>query len=230
MIIEINLLPGPKKKRGAARGLSVPSFSELVSKVRDPLLLGAGAALVGSVATTAFLYTTQQAQISRLEEQATRVRAESRRFTNLLAQKRRAENLRDSLLQELQAIRQIDADRYVWAHVLEEVTKALPDYTWLAGLSVLPSAPQVGEQADPADPDVPPPMRFSLDGRTSDIGAYTRFLRQLSTSPWVGRVRGGATRTVIEQDKALTAFSITVTFKQADSAFIRTVPVHTSVR
>ncbi len=227
MIIEINLLPGPKKKRGAARGISVPSFSELVSKVRDPLLLGAGAALVGSVATTAFLYTSQQAQISRLEEQATRVRAESRRFTNLLAQKRRVENLRDSLLQELQAIRQIDADRYVWAHVLEEVTKALPDYTWLAGLTVLPDAPQVGELADS---DVPPPMRFSLDGRTSDIGAYTRFLRQLSTSPWVGRVREGATRTVIEQDKALTAFSITVTFKQADSAFVRTVPLHTSVR
>ncbi len=229
MIIEINLLPGPKKKRGAARGISMPSFSELVSKVRDPLLLGAVAALVGSVATTAFLYTTQQAQISRLEEQATRVRAESRRFANLLAQKRRAENLRDSLLQELQAIRQIDADRYVWAHVLEEVTKALPDYTWLAGLSVLSSAPQVGELAD--DPDAPPPpMRFSLDGRTSEISAYTRFLRQLSTSPWVGRVREGATSTVIEQDKALIAFGITVTFKQADSAFIRTVPLHASVR
>ncbi len=227
MIIEINLLPGPKKKRGAARGISVPSFSELVSKVREPLMLGAGAALIGSVAATAFLYTTQQAQISRLEEQATRVRAESRRFTNLLAQKRREENLRDSLLQELQAIRQIDADRYVWAHVLEEVTKALPDYTWLAGLTVLSSAPQVGELVDP---DVQEPIRFSLDGRTSDIGAYTRFLRQLSTSPWVGRVREGATSTVIEQDKALTAFSITVTFKQADSAFVRTVPLHESVR
>ncbi len=205
----------------------MPSFSELVSKVRDPLLLGAVAALVGSVATTAFLYTTQRAQASRLEGQATNVRAEARRFANLLEQKRRAENLRDSLVQELRAIRQIDSDRYVWAHVLEEVTKALPDYTWLAGLTVLSSAAQVGELVDP---DVRQPVRFSLDGRTSDIGAYTRFLRQLSTSPWIGRVREGATSTVIEQDKALTAFSITVTFKQADSAFVRTAPLHESVR
>ncbi len=205
----------------------MPSFSELVSKVKDPLMLGAGAALIGSVATTAFLYTTQQAQIKGLEEQATRVRAEARRFTNLMAQKTRAENLRDSLLRELQAIRQIDADRYVWPHVLEEVTKALPDYTWLAGLTVLSGAPEVGALADP---NAPQPVRVSLEGRTSDISAYTRFLRQLSTSPWVGRVREGATSTVIEQDKALTAFSITVTFKQADSAFVRTVPLHESVR
>jgi Tfp pilus assembly protein PilN len=74
------------------------------------------------------------------------------------------------------------------------------------------------------------PVRFTIDGRTSDIGAYTRFLRNLAASPWVGAVVPGANRTVVEDDKALTAFSITATFVQADSAFIRTVSVAESVR
>ncbi len=45
MKIEINLLPGARKKaRGA--GLSLPDFSEIVARVKDPLLVGALAAWV----------------------------------------------------------------------------------------------------------------------------------------------------------------------------------------
>jgi Tfp pilus assembly protein PilN len=145
----------------------------------------------------------------------------------MMEKKRQAESLRDSLEQELQEISGIDSDRYVWPHVLEEVTKALPDYTWLVGVNMV-QAPAV--PGGPPDSLVKQPVRFTIDGRTSDIGAYTRFLRNLAASPWVGAVVPGANRTVVEDDKALTAFSITATFVQADSAFIRTVSVAESVR
>ena len=124
-------------------------------------------------------------------------------------------------------IRTIDSDRYVWPHVLEEVTRSLPDYTWLVGLNVVQAAPMVTTEGAPVGPV---PVRFMIDGRTSDIGAYTRFLRNLANSPWMSNVVPGATRTVVEDEKALTAFSITATFRQADSSFIRTVPVSASVR
>jgi hypothetical protein len=42
-------------------------------------------------------------------------------------------------------------------------------------------------------------------------------------------VEGPAT-TVVEEEKAIRAFSVTATFQQADSAFMRTVPVIQSVR
>ncbi len=145
----------------------------------------------------------------------------------MIAQKRRAERLRDSLETELGEIRNIDSDRYIWPHVLEEVTKALPDYTWLVGLNVVQTPPAVTTEGEPVGPLL---VRFMIDGRTSDIGAYTRFLRNLANSPWVANVVPGANRTVVEDDKALTAFSITATFQQADSAFIRTVAVTESVR
>jgi len=69
-----------------------------------------------------------------------------------------------------------------------------------------------------------------VDGRTSEIAAYTRFLRQLSNSPWVGLVEDGPARREIVDGRNMTSFEITVTFRRADSAFILTVPVTESVR
>src|SRR5207247_1662894 len=62
---------------------------------------------------------------------------EKRRFDAVIAQKRQSERIRDSLAAEINIIRGIDADRYVWPHVLDQITKALPPYTWLTGVSAL---------------------------------------------------------------------------------------------
>ncbi|KPK00815.1 MAG: PilN domain-containing protein [Gemmatimonadota bacterium] len=225
MRIEINLLGGPRKKAGA--GISLPNIGELIKGVKDPLLLGAVAAWIVVGAGAGYLFVTMQAQVTGLRDEATQARQEARRFSNMIGQKRRAEQLRDSLETELREIRAIDSDRYIWPHVLEEVTKSLPDYTWLVGLNMVQAAPAVTTEGQPVGPQ---PVRFMIDGRTSDIGAYTRFLRNLANSPWVANVVPGANRTVVEDDKALTAFSITATFRQADSSFMRTVPVSASVR
>ncbi len=227
MIIEVNLLGGTRKRK-AGGGISLPNIGELIKGVKDPVLLGAVAAWIVVGAAGGFFFVTMQAQLSTLQEEGLRARAEARRFSNMIAQKRRAEGLRDSLLLELQDIRRIDSDRYIWPHVLEEVTKSLPDYTWLVSMNVVQTAPIPG--AETAATQQPAAVRFMVDGRTSEIAAYTRFLRNLANSPWVTNVVPGANRTVVEDDKALTAFSITATFRQADSSFMRTVPVAESVR
>jgi len=225
MRIEINLLGGPKKRRKAGAGIQMPDFGELFGQIKDPLMIGAATALVAAVAFVAIMFTMQRTQLSSLEGQAEAVRAESRRYSNLIAQKRHAERLRDSLAAELDAIREIDADRYVWPHIFEEVTKALPDYSWLVGLAHL----QAGQFAE-MDSTMAPPIQVEMEGRTSEIAAYTRFLRRLAASPWFGNVTEGPATTVVEDDKAVQAFSVTATFRPADSAFVRTVPVTESVR
>ncbi len=223
-MIEINLLPGQKKKKRAGMGFKLPDVGELISKVRDPLLLGAIGAWTVSGLAVGLLFFAQSRKLGALEEDLTRVQAEARRFAALIEQKRKAEDLRDLLVAELEVIRGIDADRYVWPHVLEEVTKALPDYTWLVGVEVLAA------QTVDADTLGPQPVRFQLDGRTADIQAYTRFLRQLANSPWVSNIVAGATQTVVEDDRPVTAFSLTGQFRQADSAYIRTAPLLETVR
>jgi len=92
---------------------------------------------------------------------------------------------------------------------------------------VPPPALDVTEEGDPT---FRPPVRFTIDGRTADMGAYTRFMRNLVSSPWIGGVQPGATQTVMENDRPVIAFTITGTFQEADSAFIRTAPLQESVR
>jgi Tfp pilus assembly protein PilN len=227
-MIEINLLPGKKKR--AAAGFTMPEFGEILGKVRDPFMVAAVGVCAVVVALVAVIFVTESAKTSRLRDEVESVTAEARRFNTLIRDKERQERLRDSLVIELQAIREIDADRYIWAHVMEEVTKALPDFTWLVNLEFLP-APAV-DMMEEAEVEVveKPPVRFALAGRTADIGAYTRFLRNLATSPWLVDVQPGPTETVLEDERPVTAFTINATYQQADSAFIRTAPVQESVR
>jgi Tfp pilus assembly protein PilN len=237
MRIEINLLGGQKKrKKAAGAGLKMPNIQELMGQVKDPLLLGAIGAWVIALGFVGFFFLTTRTALANAQAEANRVQEEAARYRDLLVEKRRAVQLRDSLAAELRAIRRIDSDRYVWPHILEEVTKALPDYTWLTSLQAQGGAPMVpgaapaAPAAMEADTGAAPPVRFRIEGRTSEIAAYTRFLRQLAASPWIALVEDGPASRVEEDGRALTQFSIVVTFRSADSAFILTVPVTESVR
>jgi Tfp pilus assembly protein PilN len=120
--------------------------------------------------------------------------------------------------------------------VLDQTTKALPPYTWLTRIQSV--NPMVA--ATPGQPSGPVAMetdslgatlvRVSIDGRTVDIQAYTTFLRQLAASPWFTDVTPASSQTVIEADRPVTAFNVTVRYRPADSVYIRTVPFVQSMR
>ena len=48
---------------------------------------------------------------------------------------------------QIGVIRTVDGDRYVWPHLLDEVTKALPAYTWLVDMSIAAPAAAPGGAA-----------------------------------------------------------------------------------
>jgi len=183
-------------------------------------------------------------ELNALEPQLEETRAEHKRFKAFLAEKRHQETIRDSLVAQIGVIRTVDGDRYVWPHLLDEVTKALPAYTWLVDMGfAAPAAPPPaaspsakGNKADAktdttaAVPFVSPAVAFNVNGRTVDIQAYTRFLRQLEASPWITDVTPVSAQTVVEKERPVTAFTIRATYRQADSAYIRTVPLSESVR
>lgn len=224
-MIRINLQPGPRKRKAGPKLNLGAGLSAFVSQVKDPLLLGVVAAWAVAVLVVGGLWTIQTAQLVSLRNDQERIEAEHRRYRTLIQQKRRAERLRDSLVAELTAIRQIDSDRYVWPHILEEVTKALPDYTWLTSVEAI--TPRFEEGADTT---AKPPVQFQVEGRTSDLAAYTRFVSALTSSPWIRNAEFGAVQSVIEQERPVNSFTVTATYRIADSAFIRTVPVQQSVR
>jgi Tfp pilus assembly protein PilN len=237
-MIEINLLPGKKKAaKGAGMKLSMPDFRGLIAQVKDPWLLGAIAAWVVVGGGGALLFITDRARLASAETRLETVRVEKRKYDIVIAQKRQAEKVRDSLLFQINVIRQIDADRYIWPHVLDQATKALPPYTWItqmrtASAIVAPGAGQVNNGPVTVDRDSSgaPLVAVAIEGRTVDIQAYTTFLRQLAASPWFTDVTPASSQTVIEADRPVTSFTVTVHYRIADSVYIRTIPLVQSVR
>jgi Tfp pilus assembly protein PilN len=225
-MIKINLLPGVKRKRsGSAKDAIVGRLRDLGARVKDPILIVAVAAWVLAIGFIGFGLITNAAKLGNLEPKLEQAKDEHRRYKNLMAEKRKTEAIRDSLLAQIEVIRGVDGDRYTWPHVLDEVTKALPAYTWLVDLSMVANA----TVADSADTTAQA-LQFQITGRTADIQAYTRFLRQLEASPWIVDVTPMQAATVVEKERAVTAFTIRASFARADSAYIRTVPMSQSVR
>ena len=245
-MITVNLRPDLKRKRARSpfQGFG-ESFRGIGSKVKDPMLLVAVVSWVSVLGFLGYVFVSTTRELSALEPRLEQTRAEHKRFKAFLAEKRHQETIRDSLVSQIGVIRTVDGDRYVWPHLLEEVTKALPAYTWLVdmGMSAAP-APSLqpaqpaekpaakGKKAADTTATVPVhlPVSFTVNGRTVDIQAYTRFLRQLEASPWVTDVTPVSAQTIVEQERPVTAFTIRATYRQADSAYIRTVPLSQSVR
>lgn len=249
-MITVNLRPGRRRKRSgnAFKGLldRLSGLRELGARVKDPLLMSAVGAWVCVVGGLGLIYLNNVRQLYTLEPRLEQARSENRRFKAFLADKRRQEKIRDSLLAQITVIRKVDGDRYIWPHLLDEITKALPAYTWLVDLGVSSPTPNAASAAPArarpkgkakadakadsiADTTTPPPLSFQINGRTMDIQAYTRFLRQLEASPWIVDVTPVSAQTVVEKERPVTAFSIRASYNRADSAYIRTAPFSQSV-
>ncbi len=241
-MITINLRPGQKRKRaGSPMSRVVEGLRNFKTQVKDPLLLVAVLSWVAMLGFLGFVYVGTSNDLNALEPKLEQARSENERFKTFLAEKRRHELIRDSLASQIQTIRGVDGDRYIWPHVLDEVTKALPPLTWLVdlGVTAAPTPPvNAKPPANAADSAAAKAaaeaalrtVHFQVNGRTADIQAYTKFLRQLEASPWISDVMPVSAQTVVEKERAVTAFTIRAQYQPADSVYLHTVPLSQSVR
>ena len=244
-MITVNLRPDLKRKRARSPFKGVmEGVRGLGGSVKDPLLLATAVCWLAVLGWLGYVVIGTTRELNALEPQLEATRSEHKRFKAFLAEKRHQETIRDSLVAQIGVIRTVDGDRYVWPHLMDEVTKALPAYTWLVDMGnatpavapvataapSAPSAPSAPADSTAAEPFASPSVIFNVNGRTVDIQAYTRFLRQLEASPWITDVTPVSAQTVVEKERPVTAFTIRATYRQADSAYIRTVPLSESVR
>ena len=239
-MIEVNLLPGQKRKSaGGGSKFKLPDFKNLLATIKDPWLIAAVVAwvLIGGGSVALFLLDNVKKRV--IDNSVNEEQHKYDRLANQINEKRSLEKRRDSLVVQINVIRQIDGQRYVWPHIMDQVTKALPPYTWLQDISQTANAPVIPTSTGATGGPKPSPddsaaaantVNVTLNGHTVDIQAYTTFLRQLAASPWITDVTPATSQTVIEFDRPVTAFAVSFKFKQADSVFIRTVPLVQSVR
>ena len=229
-MITVNLRPDLKRKRARqlAKGLmdARTGCASWAAKVKDPLLVAVGELGVRARLARFRLISARARELNALEPQLEQSRRREPRFKAFLAEKRHQETIRDSLVAQITVIRGVDGDRYVWPHLLDEVTKALAGLHLAGGPRPRPplgpglSPPRPTRPASvpsltvPTAPrSSPSPWPFQVNGRTVDIQAYTRFLRQLEASPWITDVTPVSAQTVVEKERPVTAFTIRATYQ-----------------
>jgi Tfp pilus assembly protein PilN len=221
-LIEVNLLPGGKKRSSKGRGislkgLSLPSFGKGgggggFSMPGDPYQLGAAAAAVVSVVVIGWLFLGVRSDREEVQVSVDAAVQDSMRFVDLIQRTNQLTARRDSVGQRVAIIQKIDAGRYIWPHLLDEVGRALPDYTWLLTL--------IQVQADP--------MQIRIGGRAGSNFAITSFMRNLEASPFLrGVVLERTEQTVSEGDESAIVyeFELLVSFESPPMDELETVPL-----
>jgi Tfp pilus assembly protein PilN len=252
-MIKINLVPGPRRKKSSSSGRPKSAalgamFAGLSGRLRDKFMIAAAVAVVVGVGAVAVMFTLQARESSTLAARQDQAVRDSTRYNNFLKDRFHAEAVRDTLLRQVNMIRSLDDDRYVWPHIMDEVSRALPQYTWLTMLAwvgtpqgsaaVVAAAPAADTSAAAKkrpkkrlDTEVPPePVAMRLTGRTVDIQALTRFMRDLAASPFLSNVQLEKSELAIDQGKEVTQFQLTLAYRRPDTTALRRVPLSLSVR
>jgi len=171
-MIEVNLIPGGRKKRsGRGLSLSLPKFGGGGGGDGglDGWVIGAVAAWILALGYVGLTWTGKSAQIEELEVRLETAEADSVRFAAQSARIATLRARRDSINDRIAVIQEIDQGRYIWAHVMDEIARALPDYTWVEGITASSPEPNPG---------------IEIEGYAGTPFAVALFMEQLEASPF----------------------------------------------
>ena len=252
-MLEINLLPGGARKKAAA-GPSVDfnaMFAGLKGRMGDMWSVGAIAATVIALGAGGYLYWRQGHDRTVAEERLVKAQEDSVRYAKVVTQRNAAQARRDTLLRQVNLIKAIDDDRFIWPHIMDEVSKALPLYTWVTIMSYggtpqgstnvvgLPPAPPkkpgpdtVKVKKPPVVETVPPrdQVMLRVTGRTVDVQAMTRFISQLEDSPFLSNVYLERSTPNSEAGSDYYQFQLIINYSRPDTMAVRRLPLLTAGR
>jgi Tfp pilus assembly protein PilN len=161
-----------------------------------------------------YLYMDTARTSADLEVGIDAAQADSARYVDEIAQNTLLEAREDSILQRATIIQEIDEDRYVWPHLMDEVARALPEYTWLTEILQV----SLGDE-----------LLFQIQGRAGNNFAFTQFMENLEASLFISNVRLISSERVPENtggfNRAVTAFSLEALFERPPPELLETVPL-----
>ena len=213
-MIEVNLLPGGKKRRPSKGGgggflekLSLPSLGNF----SDSYTIAAVVVGLGVLLTLGWWYVGLSSRQGDIQVELADALQDSSNYADLIERNAGLEARRDSIARKVAIIQEIDALRFVWPHLLDELARALPDYTWLTEVIQV----SVGETVE-----------FQVRGRAGNNRALTTFWRQLQESPFIRSVQLVQTEQVVEPTGQLVyAFQLDCVYTAPPLDLIETVPL-----
>jgi type IV pilus assembly protein PilN len=186
-MIRINLLAPERavKKKKAAAG--APGAAQ-------PYVFLIGFAGV-TLAACAFLYFLQERTLKQLDADIAAAEQRQRELQAIKVQVDALEQKRATFQRKVDLIEQLKAQQSAPVHMLDEISKALPDFVWLTGLD------QTGAQ-----------LRFA--GQSNGLTAAADFIAALERSGWFPQVDLVSS----QEENNVVTFNLQASFKSPEVA------------
>ena len=213
-MIEVNLLPGGKKRpaKGRRPSLTLPKIGGLP---QDKWMVAAVLVGVLAVGAMAYLFMDVSSRAEEAEAALVEARDDSVRYAAQIARTQALMARRDSIVQRVSVIQEIDQGRYIWPHILDEVARAVPDYTWLTSVYQL----QVTDQGP----------RIQIEGVAGNPYAVAALMENLEASAFlrgVDMVQAQQNRVGVGSLQQLAyTFILTVSYEQPPMEYLDTEPL-----
>ncbi len=190
-MIRINLVAPERAPKAKSKGVAGPAISTGALQSYVLLALFAGGALV-------LCAGAWWLQSNKLKDLETRIAADEKRQRDLQAIKQQVDQFqqRKAILEnKVLVIEQLRLAQKSPVHMLDEVSKALPDYVWLTNMDENRGA-----------------MRFQ--GQSNSLAAVADFIGALQRSGWFPQVDLGSA----QEQQNLVDFTLTGVFKDPEVA------------
>lgn len=215
-MIEVNLLPGSQSKgrtrRRASRGLALPS-----GLPGDRWVVGSAVAVLVCLIGIGWMHLSVAGEAEELALEIEAAQEDSVRFAGLIERTEAMQARRDSIARRVSVIQEIDGSRFVWPHIMDEVARALPEYTWLSRIQQVTA----GE-----------PIILRIEGRAGTYFALTALMEALEDSPFLtGVALLSADQVSLDgtgsMERRVYSFSLETQYRAPPAGLIETEPLFT---
>jgi len=146
-MIKINLLPPEKRKKlkkvtPAKKKAAMPALPKIKLKF-DPMVVFPAAALIIAVVLIGGSFFWLGHKEKSMKEKRDTLRVELNRLNQVI---NRIDNLKlqtEQVRDRMAVILEVDKNRFLWPRILDEISSALPRYTWLESITEITPFPQL---------------------------------------------------------------------------------------
>ena len=198
-MIEVNLHPEGAKAKAKRRRQTKGRPARGRPSGRSPWMTAMVAVIAIATLGIAGLWFLNRSREAGLEEQLEIARADSARMSDLRALSDSLTKRQNLIRERVGIIQTLDEGRFIWPHVLDEVSAALPNFVWLTSLQEISPLPS---------------LTIELRGMAATALAVTEYVRRLEASPYLGfiRILGSQQQDAENADIEVHAFTLLVDY------------------
>lgn len=159
-MIRINLLAVERPRAKKSRAVVIPAAHRVT--------IGASVILIATILGIGWWFLSLRQQSAQLDRDIAKAEAETIQLRSVLAQVQKFESRKAQLTQRVTLIEQLRRGQSAPVHVLDEISKSLPDRLWLTELK------QVGSD-------------FTISGFAASLPSLSDFVASLEATKWFKR-------------------------------------------